>query len=514
MTPDRHEWRLIARAASGDETAFSHLYHRYLDASYRYFYFRVGSVTIAEQLTDRLFIRAWERLPYDSELGGLPFKLWLLRLANRLVSDYNKLLDDLKGAALRPPLVAWSSDTDSHKLPAVHPRFLALAVRHLDPLAQQVVVLRFLLRLPLKEVALVLGDTVQGAYALQYRALTALYAVLTRRRVRDDFFRGEHIEATNFCLDHIVDDTLSVEGCLEHLEDYNQQLKQTLQFGKMVTNARRIQPRRTFQQTARTRIESQIASSRRPPVETSFWRSIQRGRTLSGLSLARVPSPLLVVLSALLIVVPLAIFGAGAIDQLTPSSRAYRLDLGMEQLYLATLRDPQKIASYRLSLTEERLQEANSAAGAGDLRGVQTALLAYTVQISALSQTVQLLESEALAASYNEVFRHQERQLTDIVARALPADAHTQPTSLSCPQDTASTTWHPSGLVLIAQDGAPRDELQQSICNGYSFGEVVLALATIQGENGLNAISAAEALERKQEVGGWSQLWWALGNEP
>ncbi|MFW6042658.1 MAG: hypothetical protein ACOC9C_03160 [Chloroflexota bacterium] len=512
MTPDWHEWRLITRAAAGNAAAFGDLFHRYLDASYRYFYFRVDSVAVAEQLTDRLFVRAWERLPYDSELAGLPFKLWLLQLANELVVDYN--LASKRETKQRPPLVAWSSQIESSKLPHLHPHILAGAIRHLEPLAQQVIVLRFVLRLAPKEVSLVIGDTVQGASVLQYRALAALYGVLTRQRVRDDLFKGQHIDATNFCLDHIVDDTLSVEKCLQHLEDYNQQLKQTLQLAKMVTGARRVQPRRTFQQEARARIERNIRKSRRSPVDGSIW------RTFAGQSLASIPSPLLVILGALLIVVPLTAFGLGAIDRLTPSSRAYRLDLGMEQLYLATLRDTQEIGDYRVSLTEERLQEARLAASTGDLQSLQTALLAYTVQISALSQTVQTAESDALAASYNEVFSRQERQLTEIMTQALPADARNQLATFSCPQATGSSIGHPAGLTLLVQDSAMREELQRSMCEGHSFGEIVLALATVQsrvatgqGDDGLRAVSAVQTLERKRDAGGWGQLWWMMGNE-
>ena len=53
---------LIARAVQGDADAFGDLYERYLAQIYRYVFYRVNDVAEAEDLTEMVFLKAWEAL--------------------------------------------------------------------------------------------------------------------------------------------------------------------------------------------------------------------------------------------------------------------------------------------------------------------------------------------------------------------------------------------------------------------------------------------------------------------
>ena len=83
------ETELVALAVRRDAAAFGRLYQIHLDSIYRYIYYRVANATEAEDLTEQVFLKAWEHLAgYDQR--GLPFASWLYRMAHNLVVDYHR----------------------------------------------------------------------------------------------------------------------------------------------------------------------------------------------------------------------------------------------------------------------------------------------------------------------------------------------------------------------------------------------------------------------------------------
>ncbi len=83
------ESELVALAVRRDAAAFGQLYELHLDSIYRYIYYRVGNAAEAEDLTEQVFLKAWEHIAaYDQR--GLPFAAWLYRVAHNLVVDYRR----------------------------------------------------------------------------------------------------------------------------------------------------------------------------------------------------------------------------------------------------------------------------------------------------------------------------------------------------------------------------------------------------------------------------------------
>src|SRR4051812_24008500 len=86
-TEPSEEQRLVSRATRRDAAAFGLLYESHLDRVYRYVYYRVGSTAEAEDLTEQVFLKAWEAIG-RYEARGVPFIAWLYRLAHNLVIDH------------------------------------------------------------------------------------------------------------------------------------------------------------------------------------------------------------------------------------------------------------------------------------------------------------------------------------------------------------------------------------------------------------------------------------------
>ena len=507
MASDRHQLRIISRAIKGDAEAFAGLCFRYADAMYRYLYFRLGSVLVAEEVCPQVFVRAWETLPSDPRQSVVPFAAWLFLVANELVVERN---DKFAQAGLhppRPPLMAWSGASGTQGRSLLHPRFLAQAVMHLDDVSQQVILLRFVIHMSHRETALVIGDTALGSGVLQYRSLLEVRELLTRKKMSENAYVSDYVGTAIFCLDRIIAGRWSPEECLEHLPQETDRLEQLLEFAVLVRDASNIRPRRSFIHDLRTQMLADFRqSSRRPIRQPLLW------RWFIAVS-ARVPAPAVAafLLGFILFVGLVGTTGiVTAVDNAVPGDRLYELDLQMERAYQAFLTAPDARIQYALRLTEERLAEAEALASRGDSSGLQVALVAYSVQVASLVSDGGAQESVAMSQDLDRRFSEQQQRLDKLFVTALEtssaAKSGEMPT-VACDRPIedpdVDRQWHPIGLALAAQHGVEYREVIDWVCDGHSFGEIVLGLASIDA----NQIPAGDILRLKAELGGWGQLW-------
>jgi RNA polymerase sigma factor (sigma-70 family) len=170
---DPDEIQLIKKAVSGDKNAFGDIYMLYLQPIYRYIYYRVGQHAEAEDLTEIVFLKAWEALD-NYQQRGVPFKAWLYRIARNVIidnyrTDKSELSIDTQWSLEDPvqgpeALVAASEQKQA----------LRDALLQLEPDYQEILVLRFVVGLSHAEVATTMNRSEGAARALQHRALAAL----------------------------------------------------------------------------------------------------------------------------------------------------------------------------------------------------------------------------------------------------------------------------------------------------------------------------------------------------
>jgi RNA polymerase sigma-70 factor (ECF subfamily) len=177
--PDASDADLIRRAQEGDVNAVGELYDRHNEPIFRYVRSRVHDNRSAEDLTGEIFARMVTSLP-NYRARGLPFRAWLYRVAHNLVVDHYRKenghvlvplhqAEKLSGAANSPDAVV------EHQLTLER---VQRALARLDPSQQEVVVLRFLVGLSLREVAQALDKTIAAVKSLQHRGLVALRVAL------------------------------------------------------------------------------------------------------------------------------------------------------------------------------------------------------------------------------------------------------------------------------------------------------------------------------------------------
>ncbi len=175
------EAALVQRASARDTEAFADLYELHLGRIFRYFYYRLGRREDAEDLTEQVFLKAWQSIDgYDCR--GVPFSAWLFRIAHNLLVDEKR--SHRETAELDEALEIEDAATTPEELALLRmeARELADALRQLSPLEQSVVMLRFFEGLDHRAVAAVINKSQVACRSIQSRALSRLAVFL---RVRE-----------------------------------------------------------------------------------------------------------------------------------------------------------------------------------------------------------------------------------------------------------------------------------------------------------------------------------------
>jgi len=161
---------LIERARA-DPEAFGNLYERYVTRIYSYVYHRTGNAADAEDLTERVFLQALTHLP-NYTYRGLPFSVWLFRIAHNLVANWYRDRGRSKTTSL-DGIAAVASEVDS--LERVEEATLVRrAVSRLSSDRQQLLALKFGQELSHAEIGHIMGRSEGAVKALLHRTLKAL----------------------------------------------------------------------------------------------------------------------------------------------------------------------------------------------------------------------------------------------------------------------------------------------------------------------------------------------------
>jgi RNA polymerase sigma-70 factor (ECF subfamily) len=166
---------LVELARNGDSEAFGLLYDHYQGSVYRFLYYRVGSVALAEDLTSETFFRALRSMS-SFRWQGKDFGAWLMTIARNLTTDHYK--------SSRTRLESTTEDMSPHDAATEGPEAAVLAsltnevllsaLKKLPAEQQECLIMRFLQGLSIAETAKVLGRSDGAIKQLQLRGVRNL----------------------------------------------------------------------------------------------------------------------------------------------------------------------------------------------------------------------------------------------------------------------------------------------------------------------------------------------------
>lgn len=165
---------LALRAATGDQDAFRELFEQFNMSIYRYSFAQLGRQDLAQEATQEVFLGVWRNLPsfrneHEGSFGG-----WLFGIARNVIGSMrrrNAKNEDLPTEHALDGQVEFEGDLVSKKV-------LHDALSELPEVQREVVVLRFLVGLSLREVGESMGTTEGAVTSAQLRGLRRLRRTL------------------------------------------------------------------------------------------------------------------------------------------------------------------------------------------------------------------------------------------------------------------------------------------------------------------------------------------------
>ncbi len=165
----------VRLACTGNTEAFSYLYEQNVKRIYNYIYYRIGSGADAEDLTARVFHRAFAHINKYVE-KGVPFTAWLYRIAHNLTANWYRdnnrrrevSLDDHFDLPHHGELPERTMEQNQEK------ELLLKAIRRLPADRQELILLKFLEDLSNGQIAVIMGRTEGAIKSLYHRSLISL----------------------------------------------------------------------------------------------------------------------------------------------------------------------------------------------------------------------------------------------------------------------------------------------------------------------------------------------------
>ena len=175
---------LVAGAVGGDSEAFGRLYDMYVDRVYRHVYYRVGSTEDAEDLTQQVFLKAWQAIGRYNKTST-PFLAWLMRISHNLIIDFYRSKKDK--AYLDFEIAAGDSPSSPESVAETefYQQLVRRAILRLPADQQQVIMMSFIEGFSYAEIASTLGKSGGAIRVIQHRALKKMRNILEEEKGSD-----------------------------------------------------------------------------------------------------------------------------------------------------------------------------------------------------------------------------------------------------------------------------------------------------------------------------------------
>ena len=171
---------LIEKAKEGDGNAFGKLYDLFFDRIYKFIFFRISHKEVAEDITEEVFIKAYQALAKLKE--DQAFESWLYQISRNKLIDYyrsKKSLVDI--SQVENELVYDFNLSESIDKRLEEQKFLE-ALELLPEDQKTVIQLKFIEDLENPEIAIILNKTEGSIRVIQHRAITKLKDILNSSR--------------------------------------------------------------------------------------------------------------------------------------------------------------------------------------------------------------------------------------------------------------------------------------------------------------------------------------------
>jgi RNA polymerase sigma-70 factor (ECF subfamily) len=165
----------LESAVKGDKEAFAVLYERYVRRIYSYVYYRTGNSSDAEDLTAKVFFKAYNHIG-NYRYTGVPFSAWLFRIAHNLIANWHRDNSRNKEVPLDDqPEIRHQADVPETQM-VKDQKYLTLMekIRKMPSDRQTLIILKFVEQLSNAEIGVIMGRSEGAIKSLYHRTLDNL----------------------------------------------------------------------------------------------------------------------------------------------------------------------------------------------------------------------------------------------------------------------------------------------------------------------------------------------------
>ena len=171
MFKTAEEKQLLARVNARDADAFAEVYDRYAPRLFRHAYIRIGRKEVAEDLTSRTFLKAWEYVADGKVVNHLAGFLYRV-LQNLIVDEYRVKPREILVEEF--PEVADRHDANARLDAILELEHVERAMHSLPDDMQTLLVARYFDQLSIAEIRSMTGKSSNAIYVALHRGLRAL----------------------------------------------------------------------------------------------------------------------------------------------------------------------------------------------------------------------------------------------------------------------------------------------------------------------------------------------------
>jgi RNA polymerase sigma-70 factor, ECF subfamily len=167
------EQDIVLNATRGEASAFGLLYDHYQPQIYRFIVLKVGRREEAEDLTHHVFLSAWQNIRSYRHQGH-PFSSWLYQIArNQIIDHYRSERQTIDLESVQDIVIS-ISDTEATSDDKFEMERVMRSIRKMKPEYQDILIMRFVEELSIREVAESLRKSEGAVKLLQHRAMKQL----------------------------------------------------------------------------------------------------------------------------------------------------------------------------------------------------------------------------------------------------------------------------------------------------------------------------------------------------
>jgi len=173
---------LLYKIKKNDKEAFIKAYDLYVDQLYRFIYFKVGSREEAEDLCSAVFLKTWNYILGNNLKDHKTLKALLYKIARNLIIDHYRKNKNRETISLDGDngIQVIDEKQSAAKAMELKTDLLVLETKlpQLKDEYREIIILRFVNELSIKEVAEILDKSKGNTRVLIFRALKALKELL------------------------------------------------------------------------------------------------------------------------------------------------------------------------------------------------------------------------------------------------------------------------------------------------------------------------------------------------